>query len=130
MAPMRREVSLIIRKPQLVGCQWILQPPAAVQQGARGPPASLQIGARGIPRAAPFQGGAGAAGWLCWKSISCSLGSDICTVALSITFQGISLCFLRPELLSLWKMRIWGCFHCWSFQHQYKADEEHFPHVA
>lgn len=32
MAPMRREVSLIIRKPQLVGCQWILQPPAAVQQ--------------------------------------------------------------------------------------------------
>lgn len=59
MAPMRREVSLIISKPQLVGCQWILQPPAAVQQGARGPPASLQrIEAQGcplgIPRAAQF----------------------------------------------------------------------------
>lgn len=54
MAPMRREVSLIIRKPQLVGCQWILQPPAAVQQGARGPPASLQqIGAQSCPSGIP-----------------------------------------------------------------------------
>lgn len=66
MAPMRREVSLIIRKPQLVGCQWILQPPAAVQQGARGPPASLQqTGAQGCPREYPelllSEGEAGAA---------------------------------------------------------------------
>lgn len=88
MAPMRREVSLIIRKPQLVGCQWILQPPAAVQQGARGPPASLQgIGAGAARREYPE------------LLLSCCcrvavleihiLGCGICAEARSITFQAV-----------------------------------------
>lgn len=58
------------------------------------------------------------------------LGCDICATAQSITFQGISFCFIRPELFPLWKTRIWGCSYCWSFQRQYEADEEHFSHVA
>lgn len=77
----------------------------------------LRAARREYPELLISEGEAGAAGWLCWKSISCSLRCDICAVAQSITFQGISLCFLRPEFLSLWKMRIWGCSHCWFFQH-------------
>lgn len=75
MAPMRREVSLIIRKPQLVGCQRILQPPAAVQQERvghrhRSNRSGLSAARREYPELLIPKGEAGAAGWLCWKSTS------------------------------------------------------------